>query len=177
MWSRNIHMYGSFLPFGTRGPMQNLLGPLTSRCPNLRSLTMRKVGQTHPGEFTPPCIAKDKDIYREFATFIDSVRPTLQQLVFEQGERTARHVVPPPGQNLISRSVRPMDSRSLLICSFLLVPWQNLEKFELGGVTTTMRDGEHSVRISSRSPVKLLNREFVQLMDHFGLGDPRQGRR
>lgn len=73
--------------------MQNLLAPLTGRCPTLRMLTIRKVGQKRRTAFTPESSAKDEDIYHEIATFVNSVRGTLRRIAFEQGERIAR---PPP---------------------------------------------------------------------------------
>ena len=99
-WNYWIQEYGPGNAFGPAGPMQNLLGPLTGRCPNLRSLTLRKVGQRHGNEFTPEFIAKDSDIYDEFGTFISSMKARLQHIMFEQGGPTALRHPPPPGQTL-----------------------------------------------------------------------------
>ena len=77
--------------------MQNLLGPFTDRCPNMRSLTLHKVGQKHRTEFTPDFDAKDIDIYHESATFIDFAKATVQHVVFEQGKRTDPRHPPPSG--------------------------------------------------------------------------------
>lgn len=61
-WNQMVHQYGFTTPFGPAGPMQNILGPLAGRCPNLRTLTLRKVGQWRRTEFTPEFAAKDEDI-------------------------------------------------------------------------------------------------------------------
>lgn len=78
--------------------MQNLLGHFTGRCPNVRSLTLRKAGQRHLNEFSPEFIAKESDIYDEFGTFISSMEATLQHVIFERGARTALRHPLPPGQ-------------------------------------------------------------------------------
>lgn len=63
-WNQGIRRYGSTCPFSPAGPIQNLLGCLNGRCPNLRTLTLRKVGQSRGTEFTPEFAAKDVDLFR-----------------------------------------------------------------------------------------------------------------
>ena len=169
-WNLIVREYGYFDPFRRAGPMQNLLGPLTGRCPNLRSLTFRKVGQSHRLEFGQAFEAKDRDMYGEFANFIDSVNTTLQHLVFEQGERTAPLPVPPPGQ-------RTMDTRFLTILHSHLFHgrWQCLERMEIRGVKWVLDDDEHIIRTSLGTSLKPVTQGQVEVMDHIGLGDPLAG--
>lgn len=68
------------------GPMQNLLSSIAGRCPKLKSLTIRKVGQRHWRDFDISYSSIDQDLYSELATFIELVKGTLEHLTFEQGE-------------------------------------------------------------------------------------------
>ena len=180
-WNRKILEYGPFLPFGLAGPMQNLLGPLTGRCPNLRSLTLRKVGQKHRTEFTLEFSAKDIDIYHEFATFIDSAKATLQHVVFEQGERTDPRHPPPPGQMVVLGNRRPMDVRFMnILCSHLFQGhWACLETMVIRGVNRPPNwpfdDRYPPIRTARGVLPDPLTRGRVGMMDHIGLGDPLAG--
>ena len=160
-----IGQYGPQIPFGPAGPMQNLLGPLAGRCPNLRTLKLRKVGQRDQIEFTPEFGAKDEDIYREFARFIHSVKSTLRHVVFEQGENILTHVHRGPP--------RPMDVRFWNILGpRLFQGLQCLESMDIGGVHWT-GDPHVTTEASSRGNVKA--RWDVKAMYHVGLGDPLAG--
>ena len=68
------------------GPMQNLLGPIAARCPKQTSLKIWKVGQRHWRDFDIPYSSTNQDLYSELATFIGSVKGTLEHLTFDQGE-------------------------------------------------------------------------------------------
>lgn len=176
-WNYAIRQYGPLNLFSLAGPMQNLLGPLTSRCPNLRRLTIRKVGQRGPTEFTPRFTAKDIDLYFELATFIYSVKGTLRHFVFEQGERTAPPPPPTGNQIVISVPPRPMDTQFFNILSFPLfrTPWQCLESMTLGGVHISWPDDSPTFNHSGRDDIKAVTRRDVEVMDHIGLGDPLAG--
>ena len=89
--------------FNAPGPMQNLLGVLAGKCTSLKTLRLRKVGARDEFDFTPACRSKETDIYAEWALFLSSVRPTLESLTFEQGERLL------PKADWVQPRVRPMD--------------------------------------------------------------------
>lgn len=152
--------------------MQNLLGPIAGLCPNLRTLTIHKVGEAYHGEFTRELVAKDCDLYFELAVFISSVKGSLQHIVFEQGERGAQ---PLPVQGPLLRNPRPMDTRfRVLLLGTLQRDWRLLQSMELGGVgpvpsssfTFKALNGQHA-------GFRLLQTE--KKMDHIGLPDPRAG--
>jgi len=83
----NINSYLS-----AAGPMVNLLGSLAGRCTNLTSLELHKTAERGPrhtqesSEFTPAYSARDEDIYVEWAHFLVSVKSTLEDIVWEQGQ-------------------------------------------------------------------------------------------
>ena len=186
-----IGQYGPIIPFGPAGPMQNLLGPLAGHCPNLKTLTLRKVGQRRHAEFTPEFCAKDEDIYREFAIFISSVKQTLRRVVFEQGERATRPsipaagpifpVAPPPipaaGHVVALGLPRPMDTlfHQILYPQLFRGDWRLLESMTIGGVHASWTSGSLTIRTSDRSDVSAVTRRDVEVMDHIGLGDPLAG--
>ena len=187
-WNQRIYDYGPSIPFGSAGPMQNLLGPMAGHCPNLRSLTLRKVGERDQNEFTPEFAAKDEDIYHEFATFIGLVKPTLRHLTFEQGERATR---PLPPALAAGQPPRPMDEhfkyilyrqlfqqRCVRINGILyseLFHWPYLESMEIGGARLEWNDDNRTIWTSRRTVIKAVTRRHVEAMDHVGLGDPLQG--
>ena len=173
-WNQGINQYGPLPPFNAAGPMQNLLGPLTGRCQNLRSLVLRKVGQRLPDEFTFEFSAKDEDIYHEFVTFINSVKATLRHVVFEQGQRVPQPPYSPAVSFLTGGTPRPMDQRfrSILYPSLSHGPWPCLERMEIGGVTGGTIDDNHIIATSRSGPVRAVIRERVEIMDHIGLSDP-----
>lgn len=159
-------------PLGRAGPMLNLLRPLAGRCQNLKSLTLRKVGQTYRWEFTRAFAAIDMDIYHEFAFFVDSVKPTLQHLVFEQGHRALlapQHFRPPS-------SYRPMDQRfwQILYPHLFFGDWRDLESMEIVGAHITWDDHEYrrNILTSGKGLIRAVTRMDVHVMDHIGLGDP-----
>lgn len=186
-WNQMIDQYGFATPFGPAGPMQNILGPLAGHCPNLRTLTLRKVGQWRRTEFTPEFAAKDEDIYREFAFFIDSVKGTLRHLVFEQGRRTApRPLSPVPAAVAAPVAVpyitvfhpRPKNTRFFTILfPHLQNHWQCLESMTIGGAYFPWNGASRTIRTSHGGTVRAVIQKKVTEMDHIGLGDPlMQGR-
>ena len=180
-WNLRFLQYGPLPRFGPAGPMQNLLGPLTGRCPNLRSLTLRKVGQKGSTEFTPEFSAKDMDIYREFATFVGSAKATLQHVVFEQGERTDPRHPPQPGQVVVLGNRRPMDVRCLsILCPILFLGrWERLETMIIRGVNwpgyAQLGPHYHPITTARGNLVDPRSQDRVGMMDHIGLGDPLAG--
>ena len=189
-WNRRCRHYGAsnqFDLFSSAGPMQNLLGPIAGLCPNLRSLTIHKVGQAYHGEFTRELVAKDCDLYFELAVFINSVKGTLRHIVFEQGERGAHPLLvrgpnfrlqthPEFGLQLV-RNPRPMDTRfRFFLLGTLQRNWRLLQSMELGGVgpmpsplfTSWALNGQHGRAIVVQHAKK---------MDHIGLPDPQAHRR
>ena len=118
-WNRSYRSYGAsnhFDLFSSPGPMQNLLGPIAGLCPNLRTLTIRKVGEGYYGEFTRELVAKDCDFYIELAVFISSVKGSLRHTVFEQGDRGLRPL-PILGPNFRLRETPELGLRSW-VCTF-----------------------------------------------------------
>ncbi|KAM0796813.1 hypothetical protein BDR22DRAFT_824903 [Usnea florida] len=188
-WNRRFRYYGAsnyFDLFSSAGPMQNLLGPIAGRCPNLRSLTVRKVGEAYYGEFTRELAAKDCDFYVELAVFINSVKRTLRHMVFEQGDR-GTYPDPIPGPNFtwqrhpsggfqLSRTSRPMDERfKNLLLTTMREGWRVLQSMELRGVGDDMP----SPFFTSRSLIDRYASSKVEQpakrMDHIGLPNPRAG--
>lgn len=132
-------------PDGSRGfmfpgPMRRVLEPLEGRCTALKSLLLRKAGQesiqlescnfTGMGGWSPEA---DDAVYGEWATFLSSVIPTLEILVFEQA------VAPKTGRRSGRdgyQTVRPMDERfrRLLLPNLLAGSWPRLQRMEIRGV-------------------------------------------
>ena len=190
-WNRRHRQYrpsNHFDLFNSAGPMQNLLGPIAGLCPNLRTLTIRKVGEAYHGEFTREFVARDDDLYFELAVFINSVKGSLRRLVFEQGER-GTHPLPVSGLNFswwrlpsgnyeLRRNPRPMDSSfRILLLSNIQRDWRDwmlLQSMEFRGVgpvpfrsfTSRALNGQHVSTIVGPSAKK---------MDHIGLPDPLAG--
>lgn len=71
--------------------MIGLLTQLTGKCTNLRTLTLRKVGKAATHSFDDTFFKQDVAVYEEWAAFIRSVAPTLQELTFEQGPPAFLH--------------------------------------------------------------------------------------
>ena len=169
-WNRRYRYYRAsnrFDLFSSAGPMQNLLGPIAGLCPNLRTLTIRKVGEAYQGEFTRELAARDCDLYFELAVFIISLKGTLQHIVFEQGER-GTHPLPVIGP-------RPMDTRfRFLLLGTMQRNWRLLQSMELRGVGPVPSPFFTSRALNGQYPSALVLRAAKQ-MDHIGLPDPQAG--
>ncbi|KAL9130683.1 MAG: hypothetical protein Q9175_006961, partial [Cornicularia normoerica] len=85
-WNNFAHFSNESEYFNAPGPMQNLLGASAGKFTSLTSLHLRK-----------------NDVYTEWGIFLASVRPTLETLTFEQGERLL------PKVDWVQPPVRPMD--------------------------------------------------------------------
>ena len=187
-WNRRYRYYGAsthFDLFNSAGPMQNLLGPIAGLCPNLRSLTIRKVGEAYYGEFTRELAAKDCDFYLELAVFMNSVKGTLRHIVFEQGER-GTYPLPilgpnfslwrlPSGNFEIWRNPRPMEARfETLLLGTMRGGWRLLQSMKLGGVRRVPLPLFTSGALNGRYGGSLVWKP-AKRMDHIGLPDPRAG--
>jgi hypothetical protein len=130
-------------PDGSRGivfpgPMRGLLPLLEGRCLSLTSLFLRKAGQMYRSNMRMRywSAAADEEVYSEWAAFIESVRPTLEVLVIEQG--TSSMVQRP---NRISGPGRPMDIRftRFVVPSLASGGWSSLQRMELRGTGVEKR--------------------------------------
>lgn len=146
--------------FTSAGPMHNLPGSLAGRCPNLKSLKICKVGERLLGESWPDYSSKDEDLYKEFAIFINSVKPTLREFTFAQGERGVWRLYVPDW-----RSDRVMDERfrRLLAPTLLSAPWPCLQRMTLHGVRKVTEP---------TTPYEFTAEKTTKVMDHVGMGLP-----
>ncbi|KAH8803537.1 hypothetical protein F5884DRAFT_509026 [Xylogone sp. PMI_703] len=119
--------------------MQGHLRHLEGRCTVLQKLILRSSGQGHDGDsFWSDAI--DNRRYKEYASFIGSVKGTLRDFVFEQGLRQEEdchpgyaHPYNPPRQTGI---MRPMDKRFLEYILPVLIegPWPVLKTVQIFGL-------------------------------------------
>ena len=189
-WNRRYRPYGAsnhFDLFSSAGPMQNLLGPIAGLCPNLKTLTIRKVGEAYYREFTPELAAKDDDFYLELAVFIESVKGTLRHIVFEQGERGALHPLPISDPNLewwrhlplgstFRMDSRPMDVRfRFLLLGTMQGGWEHLQSMKLGGVRLELSFPLFRCKTLNSGFVGFRGERYQERMDHIGLRDPLAG--
>ncbi|KAH8810888.1 hypothetical protein F5884DRAFT_262116 [Xylogone sp. PMI_703] len=117
------------------GPMRNFLWDFVGRCTALQRLALRSSGQDYDADFLWSDTI-DAQRYKEYASFIRSVRGTLQHLVFEQavrqGEIHRSCRAPHPHQT----GARPMDKRFLNYILPVLIerPWPVLQSMEILGL-------------------------------------------
>lgn len=165
--------------FDAPGPMQNLLGALAGKCPSLTSLYLCKVGARDQFDFTPACSSKEHDIYAEWAIFLASVKPTLQSLTFEQGERLL------PRADWVQPPVRPMDA----LFGARIFPvlaragrWPGMKKVVVRGVQMWEEDdgqgtgevalvnGRGELRSAFGYGVEVVTKRRAREADHLGMG-------
>lgn len=115
------------------GPMRGLLGKLEGRCLSLEFLAYRRLGQAdyREGYFVPEL---DEKSYAEWARFLRSVKGTLAEFVFEQGQSSNEDY-----NNLVGRYIggyRPMDNRfkQYLFPVLLSEGWKVLKYMEIRGI-------------------------------------------
>lgn len=118
------------------GATSGLLTTLTGHCTALQTLILRRIGQNQAG---PEWHAASEDAsYTEWASFINSVKGTVEKLTFEQNERLI------PGFSFSDEplSFRPMDERFGRIVFPILASgeWPRLNTMELRGIRGS--DGE-----------------------------------
>ncbi|MCJ1417230.1 hypothetical protein MMC32_003572 [Xylographa parallela] len=130
-------------PDGSRGlvfpgPMRGILRPLQGRCLNLKDLYIRKCGQKLIELESWGCSRRwsnkaDEEVYMECASFLDSVKSSLQSFHFEQG-----HEAPAPGKVVVLQFIRPMDDRfrCFILPVILSGNWTQLQRLEIKGVGT-----------------------------------------
>lgn len=126
------------------GPMRDHLRKLKGRCKALRRLVLRSVGHDHMANemWSGPL---DEARYKEWASFIDSVRPTLEIFEFEQG-------IPPQLKNQggcsrcfangPNQTIRPMDERFIKYILPVLSHglWPALREVTIRGVGGRVQD-------------------------------------
>ena len=125
------------------GPMRSYLHFLTGRCTSLTRLSLRGVGQDYIGLSWGWHAELDEQRYAEWASFIDSVKPTLKSLLVEQGRK------PEHDQRMCATSrirsarqvTRPMDDRFLKHVYPVLErgPWPQLRSMTIRGVLGGVR--------------------------------------
>lgn len=166
--------------FNAPGPMQNLLGALAGKCTALTSLHLRKPGARDRFDFCrPACRRKEADICAEWAVFLASVRPTLECLVFEQGERCS------PRTDQAQPRVRPMDQ----LFGDAIFPtlaaegaWPRMEKVTVRGVQEwkvddgtgagemVHMDGRAELKAALGNGVEVVVSRRAREADHLGMG-------
>ena len=127
-------------------PMRDHLRRRTGRCTALEYLILRGVGQEwrwHRSEQITGSAARDELRYQEWAYFIQSVKPTLQSLEFEQGlppEDPAQGDYAPHQFPRLCPG-RPMDQRFMktLLPVLMSGPWPRLEKMVIRGLGGQVR--------------------------------------
>jgi hypothetical protein len=125
------------------GPMRGHLRPIQSQFANLQRLHIRTVGQDL-FEDSSWASQRDKNRYAELASFIDSVRLTLESLLFEQGLEPEFTGYATCGRANIGHGPqkgRPMDSRFLdeIMPVLLRAPWPKLKSVTILGVGGQVR--------------------------------------
>lgn len=112
------------------GTISGLLTWLTGRCTALKTLILRRVGQTERGFGWHE--AAENTSYVEWARFINSVQGTVERFTFEQAGDWVRDY----DSNSETRQIRIMDMRFRLfiIPAIVLGKWPCLTIMELRGV-------------------------------------------
>lgn len=112
------------------GATPGLLTPLTGRCTALRTLVLRRTGQSCPGYDWN--VAAEEASYTEWASFIRSVQGTLERFMFEQAGRAW---LLGTGWNEIEE-VRIMDDRfgRLVLPAIVTEKWPRLSVMDIRGV-------------------------------------------
>ncbi|KAL1639912.1 hypothetical protein SLS58_007499 [Diplodia intermedia] len=117
------------------GPMHNHLGPLTNRCTRLAHLEIRTYAPWEHWELLSPL---DDARYAEWAAFIQSVRPTLRSLVFEQHRAESSRIRRANRSHPFGPRGRPalwtlFGAHILPVLTDADAEWPRLEKVELAG--------------------------------------------
>ncbi|CAF9922724.1 hypothetical protein IMSHALPRED_005745 [Imshaugia aleurites] len=177
-WNNLAHFEDDSEYFSELGPMQNLLGALAGKCTSLQSLHLRKGGARDQFDFSPHLSSKEHDIYAEWAIFLTSVKPTLESLVFEQGERLL------PRADWVQPLVRPMDQLFGDVLFPVLVGggWARMKKVVVRGVQQwekgggqgngdmVLLDGRGELRGAFGEGVEVMVERRAREADHMGAG-------
>ena len=125
------------------GPMRSHLHLINGKCTFLTRLSLRGVGQDYLGRSHGWHDEFDEQRYAEWASFLDSVKSTLQYLLLEQGRK--------PGYNqpmcttiritMPRQATRPMDERFLKYLFPVLErgPWPQLRSMTIRGLLGGVR--------------------------------------
>ncbi|MCJ1463149.1 hypothetical protein MMC07_001754 [Pseudocyphellaria aurata] len=114
---------GRIIAFGATA---GLLSMLTGQCTKLRTLVLRRIGQVKEGK-NWRASAEDAS-YTEWATFIRSVRGTVEKFTFEQGQSVGGE------QSFDTPRMMDVRFRRLIFPVFSSGPWPRLTVMELLGV-------------------------------------------
>ena len=123
--------------------MRSHLDPLAGRCTALTRLCLRGPGQEYVGDRYGWLKELEEQRYAEWARFIDSVRPTVKDLIFEQGRLPNTDAVMYGAWlvNFPQQDRRPMDLRFIdhILPVLAQGPWPCLEKMTVRGVFGAVR--------------------------------------
>lgn len=134
------------------------------------------INPMYTSDYTPQLSSKDACIYAEWATFLQSVKGTLQHLRLEQGPRAfdlLEHPLPPG-----HRYIRKMDLRFLgtvwPVIAYERGDWPWLESLEILGVRG-MNESDDVIQKLEKSLTRKFGAEFKlaispdgAVMDHAG---------
>ena len=167
--------------FNAPGPMQNLLGALAGKCTSLKTLRLRKAGARDQFDFTPACRSKEVDFYAEWAIFLASVKPTLESLIFEQGERLLHRA------EWAQPAVRPMDQLFgdtifPVLTTAGIGEWPKMKRLLVRGLQqwkegggqgvgeTVLVDGRGGLKGAFGKGVEVVIERKARVADHLGVG-------
>lgn len=163
----------------TPGPIRNLLTALTNRTPSLRTLSLRKPGPRDRFDYPPDALSLEPALYAEWALFLSSVKPSLESLTLEQGERLL------PKTEEAAMRVRPMDQMFGEVVLPVLVSggwgeglkqvvvkgWQGWEREDVGGRgRRVFVDGGEALRGMFAGGVEVEVCRAGRTADHLGVG-------
>lgn len=124
------------------GATSGLLTDLTGHCTALQTLTLRRIGQIKAG---PGWHAGAEEAsYVEWASFIGSVRGTLQKLTFEQAAGWLRHYCQYRYQASPASRIMDQRFRHLILPTIVSENWPRLTTMDLRGVK---EDGKTSLTV------------------------------
>lgn len=114
------------------GATSGLLTTLTGRCMALQTLVLRRIGQTKDGYGWHA--AAEEGSYVEWASFIGSVRGTLEKFTFEQAAGWLRHYCQHHFKARPRSRIMDERFRRLLLPTLVSENWPRLRTMELRGV-------------------------------------------
>lgn len=114
------------------GATSGLLTELTSRCTALQTLVLRRIGQIKVGDGWHA--AAEEESYVEWASFIGSVRGTLQEFTFEQAAGWLRHYCQYRYEARPASRIMDERFRRLVLPTIVSEKWPCLTKMDLRGV-------------------------------------------
>lgn len=117
------------------GATSGLLTELTGQCIALRTLILRRIGQSQDGQHRMWHTAAEEASYLEWASFIRSVQGTLKNFMFEQAGKTISQGLDDSNFTDEARPNRIMDERfrRLLLPAIVSGTWPCLAVMKLRG--------------------------------------------